>query len=652
MYNDNDFDRNDALGQRLQRIGGQMNPSPQLKKAAKTGVLLRPMAKSYTAGTHIRKFTKAVLLYAACIALFLGAILLIPKWWGGNDPVASGQCNHKYVALTMGLAPSCTEGTIRAYRCQYCGHTYSEQDPAPGHKFADGVCTVCGEKEEVNPAWTLEQFGDPSVIETALARMGLTLDQFSAANLPQAKNFLGNDDLHGFLMSYYYNCEEISPMELYYTFGEKCRLTADELADLGVSTDSLSMECYRFAGEEATALLTQYAAVQPTWVDEISPVLIALGYPYLPDTFYSFVDPYYLAVKRISVTGCGTAQSGEWIVFYETQEGDRCMVVLLPDGNGYRFVANCPTDYLHQDVPSPADCEHMRVPATCPYCACDEHVWITSEDSPTCTEGITKVSTCIKCGYSFAEWQDPIPHDYVDGNCTMCGKTDGTLPPLEITIPIPDPGEMSAELEAEIIAASAKQYDEDPKDLSVEFVADLGSGAYAIFLDGPWEYPCMETEQIVHGYLFWYSSGRTMSIYKDGVVYGLTKAYEKGVIDANQVLDLYLVYADQMGYLSVRNPEKMYSNTTLGYHFVDNQICIWVFSAYNSYQYTANDFSEINCIELYESPWQNYEDGKSFRRILLTLDKNSKQYVLDCIQILQLRVDIQAADVNTLEDAE
>lgn len=41
MFDEKDHDRNDALGQRLQRIGGQMNPSPELKKAAKTGVPLR-----------------------------------------------------------------------------------------------------------------------------------------------------------------------------------------------------------------------------------------------------------------------------------------------------------------------------------------------------------------------------------------------------------------------------------------------------------------------------------------------------------------------------------------------------------------------------------------------------------------------------------
>lgn len=294
---------------------------------------------------------------------------------------------------------------------------------------------------------------------------------------------------------------------------------------------------------------------------------------------------------------------------------------------------------------APIDCVHDRPLSICPYCNCEKHSWNYSDSTATCTENGTRIRSCTKCGYSDIIEIEAYGHNYHFGKCSHCNDT---LPPLEITIPIPDPGK----LEAEIIAASAKQYDEDPQDFSVEFVADLGSGAYAIFVDGPWDYPCMVTEQIVHGYLFWYSSGRTMWIYKDGVVYGLSKAYEQSVIDAKQVLNLYLIYADQKGYLSARNPEKTYSDATLEYHFIDNQISIWVFSEYNSYQYTANDFSEINCIELYESPWQNYEDGKRFRRILLTLDKKSKHNVLNCIQILQLRVEIYAADVNSLEFTE
>ncbi|MBQ7355585.1 MAG: hypothetical protein IJW62_08715, partial [Clostridia bacterium] len=222
------------------------------------------------------------------------------------------------------------------------------------------------------------------------------------------------------------------------------------------------------------------------------------------------------------------------------------------------------------------------------------------------------------------------------------------LPPLEITIPIPDPGEMPADVEAEIKDAYAKQYDEDPKELSVELVANLGNGAYAIFVDGPWEYPCMEEEHIIHGYLFWYGSGRTMDIYKDGAIYDLSKAYEQGVIDANQVLDLYLIYADQMGYLSVRNPEKFYTGATLENEFTENNIIIMVFPEYNFESYTAEDFAEIGCVEIKELT-RNVKPDIINRIILLTLDKDSKQNVLDCIQILQQRTDIYSAEPNFIE---
>lgn len=245
MFNEKDQDRNDSLGQRLQRIGGQMNPSPALKKAAKTGVPLRPMAKSYTAGTHIRKFAKAVLLYAACIALFLGAILLIPKWWGGNEPTPGGsvdpiitskpiettappvteECKHLWV--TSDNTPSCTEGCYKYAGCDLCGLSSTAWLDALGHDYVDGICTRCGEAEVVAP---------------------------------------------------------------------------------------------------------------------------------------------------------------------ETEV-----------------------------------CEHDQSPATCPYCACDEHVWITSENTATCTEGCRVVNTCIKCGYSHEEWQDPIPHDYASGKCIVCGKAEAVV---------------------------------------------------------------------------------------------------------------------------------------------------------------------------------------------------------------------------------
>ena len=429
MFNDEN-NRSDALGQRLQKIGGQMNPSPALKKAAKTGVPLRSAGIRYTAGTHVRKFTKAVLLYAAGIALFLGTILMIPKWFGGNGPVAesgsSDRCNHKYVALTMGLAPSCTEGTIHVYRCQYCGHSYSEQDPAPGHNIVDGVCTRCGEKEAETPSLSLDQFGDPAVINSVLNRMGLQFDKFANETPGEVKDFLGRGEVDGFLVTYYYTCEKLSPMELYYSFGEKRRMTNDDIASLkpGQPTQAeLAADWYCFTGKDALALLTQYAAVEPTWSDQLRAMLLAYGYYYDADTdtFYNCaIDPSCMLAYGIHVTGCAQMKSGELVVFYATFEGEKRMVILKSDGDNYRFAGNCPTDYLYRDGTEPM-CEHGQNPIDCPYCLCDEHVWITSENTATCTEGCRFVSTCTKCGYSFEEWLDAIPHEYVNGECTMCG---------------------------------------------------------------------------------------------------------------------------------------------------------------------------------------------------------------------------------------
>lgn len=218
-------------------------------------------------------------------------------------------------------------------------------------------------------------------------------------------------------------------------------------------------------------------------------------------------------------------------------------------------------------------------------------------------------------------------------------EPEETLPPLELTIPIPDRGKMSQKVEAEIKATYADEYDAD--ELKVEFVAKLGD-AYAVFVDGPWEYPCMVTEQIVHGYLFSYSSGRTMTIYKDGACYSLPKAYEQGVIDAKQVLDLNLI---RYGSVRVRDPEKDYSEAKLEYDFDDQEIIIVVFPEYNLYSYAVEDFFEIGCVDIRDLTVK-VTAGKLCRTLSLTLPVKNKQNVLKSIQILQLRGDIYSAEPN------
>ena len=78
----------------------------------------------------------------------------------GNKFVAI--CAHSNMEKVPEKAATCTEdGNIEYYHCPDCNKNFKDKDgkeevtdivvKATGHKYEDGVCTVCGEKEPVNP---------------------------------------------------------------------------------------------------------------------------------------------------------------------------------------------------------------------------------------------------------------------------------------------------------------------------------------------------------------------------------------------------------------------------------------------------------------------------------------------------------------------
>ena len=202
-------------------------------------------------------------------------------------------------------------------------------------------------------------------------------------------------------------------------------------------------------------------------------------------------------------------------------------------------------------------------------------------------------------------------------------------------------------IEREIISAYAKQFGKNESKLSVRIVAEYGD-VYAVYVDEDgFAYEDEMIEEVVHFYPFRYTNTQTMSIYKDGRIYTLPDAYEAGVFTAKNVLDLYLLHAEKEGYLDEKNPEKFYCPATLENEFTEDGIIIIVFPEYNFESYTVDDFSEIGCIEVKELSY-DVEAGVLNRFILLTLDEKSKQNVLDCIQVLQQRVDIYSAEPNLI----
>ena len=58
---------------------------------------------------------------------------------------------HVHELATTENVPTCTEGATVISSCA-CGYTSNEEIPPLGHEFKDGVCTRCGEKEEVTDA--------------------------------------------------------------------------------------------------------------------------------------------------------------------------------------------------------------------------------------------------------------------------------------------------------------------------------------------------------------------------------------------------------------------------------------------------------------------------------------------------------------------
>ncbi len=65
---------------------------------------------------------------------------------------------HSYTD-TVTTEPACTLEGVRTYTCTACGHSYTEQIPAPGHVYVEDVCTGCGGIKPLVTEFTIGQSG-------------------------------------------------------------------------------------------------------------------------------------------------------------------------------------------------------------------------------------------------------------------------------------------------------------------------------------------------------------------------------------------------------------------------------------------------------------------------------------------------------------
>lgn len=65
----------------------------------------------------------------------------------GGSYTPPAQHTHTWNAGVVTKEPTCTEAGVKTYTCTTCGATYTEDIPAKGHNYNNGVCSNCGDKQ-------------------------------------------------------------------------------------------------------------------------------------------------------------------------------------------------------------------------------------------------------------------------------------------------------------------------------------------------------------------------------------------------------------------------------------------------------------------------------------------------------------------------
>lgn len=135
----NEMRENDPLQEKFAGIDRMVNAPADLVDAVKSGVPLPKAGIQYTPGYHVGKFAKAAIAYAVGVALFLGAILLLPRLFSEQTPVGTNT-DETTVTTAAPTAPDPADELLLPHKLwekilAEDNVTISWQD---NHSFSDG----------------------------------------------------------------------------------------------------------------------------------------------------------------------------------------------------------------------------------------------------------------------------------------------------------------------------------------------------------------------------------------------------------------------------------------------------------------------------------------------------------------------------------
>ena len=204
------------------------------------------------------------------------------------------------------------------------------------------------------------------------------------------------------------------------------------------------------------------------------------------------------------------------------------------------------------------------------------------------------------------------------------------------TIPVQEQPTFSSEyadLELQIKQAFIKTYGENkdisPDDLMIRY---YGSGAYAVFVDGGVEYESITGTETIANCEFKYPTTQTLLLFQNNTLSTLSAA--AGSLSEDDIKNLHGYYAGHNLYLY-----KTFCEATTNDSFSGNRILLVINPLYNAKEYTAADFSEVDCVKV-KDLLSNVKGTQCCRILTLTIEGDSKEKVLDAIKLLEQREDV------------
>ena len=194
--------------------------------------------------------------------------------------------------------------------------------------------------------------------------------------------------------------------------------------------------------------------------------------------------------------------------------------------------------------------------------------------------------------------------------------------------------EISPEKEDELKAIFAHTYNLNKDEFIIEVKGEF-DGAYAVgvivttpraSLPPDISEIIVDGSEIVNGYEFAYINVVPLKIVYEGACYSLSEAVAKGLLNNLNLETLFW-----------RCKKK--NNTTLEDNFSEHVILMTMMPSYNFKEYTPEDFSDLNCVEVRDLSVK-LKEGEICKILSIDIEENGKQAVLDAIRVLEKRRDV------------